>query len=408
MSMRVGGAAVALALLVGPAHGADLTLGPRLEYGHVSRGHEFHVSGAAVAARADGRPVVAWAAQEGHANQLYLLLPDETTPRRVNPDGLGVEALHHPPRLAIAAGGGPMYVSWSSEKPKPEGTLFASDLRLSRSLDGGRTFEAPLRVNEDRPISHSFDGLAVAVDGTVLVTWIDGHEGRPDPATWLARVVDGGTRVESIRKVGDDTCVCCRVDAAVGPADSVALAWRRVFPGDIRDMVMAVSRDGGRTFGDPTLVSADRWKINACPHRGGAVGWDGRGRIYMSWYTEGTDIRPDLRFAVSTDGRRFGPARRLHTSATSIPDNARMAVDPAGRAVVVWEESTAVRRRILLRYTLDAGRTLSPIHVLSRAIKAYAPDVAFASDGSFLVAWHEEQFPALKTVVQPVRLPGAR
>ena len=408
MSMRAGGAAVALALLVGPAHGADLTLGPRLEYKHVSRGHEFHVSGAAVAARADGRPLVAWAAQEGHANQLYLLLPDETTPRRVNPDRLGVEALHHPPRLAITPGGGPMYVSWSSEKPKPEGTLFASDLRLSRSVDGGRTFEAPLRVNEDRPISHSFDGLAVAADGTVLVTWIDGHEGRPDPATWLARVVDGGTRVESIRKVGDDTCVCCRVDAAVGPADSVALAWRRVFPGDIRDMVMAVSRDGGRTFGDARLVSADHWKINACPHRGGAVGLDAKGRVYMSWYTEGSDIRPDLKFAVSADGQRFGPPKRLHTSATSIPDQARMAVDPAGRAVIVWEESTAVRRRILLRYTLDAGRTLSPIRVLSTAIKAYAPDITFAPDGSFLVAWHEEAFPFLKTVVQPVRIPKAR
>src|SRR4029077_12516785 len=111
MSMRAGGAAVALALLVGPAHGAELTLGPRLEYKHVSRGHEFHVSGAAVAARADGRPVVAWGAQEGHAHPLYLLLPDATTPPRVNPDGRGVEALHHPPRLAIAAGGGPMYVS---------------------------------------------------------------------------------------------------------------------------------------------------------------------------------------------------------------------------------------------------------------------------------------------------------
>jgi hypothetical protein len=409
MSMRIGGAVVVLALLVGPAHGADLTLGPRLEYKHVSRGHEFHVSGVAVAARADGRPVVAWAAQEGAANHLYLLQPEDgAAPVRVNPDGLTVEALHHPPRLAIAPGGGPLYVSWSSDKPKPGGTLFASDLRLSRSLDGGRTFEAPLRVNEDRPISHSFDGLAVAADGTVLVTWIDGHEGRADPATWLARVVDAGTRVESIRKVGDDTCVCCRVDAAVGPSNAVALTWRRVFPGDIRDMVLAVSRDGGRTFGDPTLVSADHWKINACPHRGGAVGWDGRGRVYVSWYTEGTDIRPDLRFAVSSDGRRFGPARRLHTSATSIPDNARMAVDPAGRAVVVWEESTAVRRRILLRYTVDAGRTLSRIHVLSQAIKAYAPDVAFAADGSFMVAWHEEQFPALKTVVLPVRLPVAR
>jgi hypothetical protein len=173
-------------------------------------------------------------------------------------------------------------------------------------------------------------------------------------------------------------------------------------------MVLALSRDGGRSFGDATLVSADNWKINACPHRGGAVGLDARGRVYMSWYTEGTDIRPDLRFAVSPDGRRFGPPKRLHVSATSIPDQARMAVDPAGRAVMVWEESTAVRRRVLLRYTLDGGRTISPVHVLSTAIKAYAPDVHFGPDGRFLVAWHEEQFPHLKTVVQPVRIPPVR
>jgi hypothetical protein len=83
-------------------------------------------------------------------------------------------------------------------------------------------------------------------------------------------------------------------------------------------------------------------------------------------------------------------------------------VDPAGRAVVVWEESTAVRRRVLLRYKLDAGRSLSPMHVLSTAIKAYAPDVALAPDGTFLVVWHEAQFPALATVVQPLRIPATR
>jgi hypothetical protein len=399
--------ALALLALAAPAHAAELDLGPRLEYKHFSQGHEFHLSGAAVAAGADGKPLVTWASQEGHANQLYLLrMGNGGTPVRVNPEALAVEALHHPPRLAV--GGGQVYISWSSGKPKPEGTLFASDLQLSRSLDGGRTFGSPLRVNEDRPISHSFDGLALAADGTVVLTWIDGHEGRKDPATWVARVVEQGTRVEGIRKVGDDTCVCCRVDAATGAGNTVALTWRRVFPGDIRDMVLAVSRDGGRTFGDARLVSADHWKINACPHRGGTVGLDAKGRVYMSWYTEGSDIRPDLKFAVSTDGQRFGPAKRLHTSATSIPDQARMAVDPAGRAVIVWEESTAVRRRILLRYTLDAGRTLSKTHVLSTAIKAYFPDIAFAPDGAFLVAWHEEQFPFLKTVVQPVRLPSAR
>jgi hypothetical protein len=35
---------------------------------------------------------------------------------------------------------------------------------------------------------------------------------------------------------------------------------------------------------------------------------------------------------------------------------------------------------------------------------AYEPDIAVARDGSFVVAWHEEQFPFVKTVVQTVRV----
>jgi hypothetical protein len=170
------------------------------------------------------------------------------------------------------------------------------------------------------------------------------------------------------------------VDAGVGPGGVVALAWRRVFPDDVRDMVLAVSRDGGRTFGDPTLIHPDRWKITACPHRGGSVGIDARGRVYAAWYTEGSQNRPDLYLAVSEDGRRFGPRRRLHQSTTAIPDHARLAVDGAGRAAVVWEESTAVRRRVLLRYTADGGRTLSPVVTLSTAIKAWMPGSETGAD----------------------------
>ena len=84
MITRLAGAVIALALLAGPAHGADLTLGQRIEYTHVSRGHEFHVSGAAVAAQPDGRPLLAWAVEEDHVNQLYVLTPgDGAAPGRV-------------------------------------------------------------------------------------------------------------------------------------------------------------------------------------------------------------------------------------------------------------------------------------------------------------------------------------
>ena len=94
--------------------------------------------------------------------------------------------------------------------------------------------------------------------------------------------------------------------------------------------------------------------------------------------------------------------QRLDASTGSIPDHVRMAVDAAGRGVIVWEDSTAVRRRVLLRPTTDGGRTFGPVQSLSPALKAYAPDVAVSPTGGFVAVWHEEQFPVIKTVVQPL------
>jgi len=103
-----------------------------------------------VAVTRDGRTVLAWIAQQGHDNNLFVAQPGSAPkPVRVNPEGLFVDSLHQPPGLALGPGD-EIYVSWSSAKPVLDGGLFASDLRLSRSLDGGRTFESPLR-GERRP-----------------------------------------------------------------------------------------------------------------------------------------------------------------------------------------------------------------------------------------------------------------
>jgi hypothetical protein len=399
--------AVALALVLGaiPARAAGPVLGPRQELTIFDQPHEAHVSAPAVAVTRDGKTVLAWFAQQGHDNNLFVARSGgEPKPMRVNPEGLFVDSLHQPPGLALGPGD-EVYVSWSSRKPIPDGGLFASDLRLSRSLDGGRTFDGHLRVNEDRPISHSFEGLGVASDGTVIVSWIDSRDGVNTAGTYLARIAERGSRVEHTLKLDEgETCVCCRVDVAAGPRDTVAVAWRKVFPGSIRDMVVGLSRDGGRSITPAGRVHADGWKINACPHRGGSVAMDDRGRVYLAWYTETADAQPRMLFTAG-DGARFSAPARLNTSTGSIPDQVRLAADPAGRVVIVWEEATAVRRRVLLRYSTDGGRTLSAPQALSQAIKAYAPDVAVAPGGAFVLAWHEEHFPALKTVTQTIKLP---
>ena len=205
-------ASLLLLLLALPVAGAGAAAPPaRLELAHPAGGHEVHVSAPAVAMGADGKPIVAWITG-GHANTVLVARPGEGgEPTRVNPPATSADSLHQAPGLAVGPGG-EVYVTWSSPKPKPEGVLFASDLYLSRSLDGGRTFEAPLRVNDDRPISHSFENLAVAPDGTVLVAWIDSRDGARETATYVARVAERGSRLERVTRLeGGETCVCCRV-----------------------------------------------------------------------------------------------------------------------------------------------------------------------------------------------------
>src|SRR5215470_20398222 len=119
----------ALALVLGPtpADAAGPTLGPRQELTVAEKAHEAHVSPPAVAVGPDGRIVLAWFAQQGHDNHLFVARPgSEPRPVRVNPDGLFVDSLHQPPGLALGPDG-EIYVSWSSRKPLPEGALFASD-----------------------------------------------------------------------------------------------------------------------------------------------------------------------------------------------------------------------------------------------------------------------------------------
>jgi hypothetical protein len=401
--------ALLLGLFAARLTAAEVRLGPRSELAHAGKGHEVHVSAPAVVAAPDGTVLLTWAAEEGPDKHVYVARAGEpgAAPVRVNPAGLSVEALHHSPLIA-AGPGGVLYVSWSSDRPRPPGVLFASDLRLSRSRDGGRSWDGHIRVNDDRATSHSFEGMTVTGDGAVVMAWIDSREGPEKAATWVARVLDEGMRPEPSTRLGDDTCVCCRVAVGRGPADAVAVLWRKVFPGDVRDMVLGVSRDGGRSFETPRRVHEDGWKITACPHRGGEVAFDGKGTAYAAWYTEGTKGVPSMLFAVAPTGRRFGAPLRVNASTATIPDQVRLAVNPTGAAVIVWEDATAVRRRILLRASADGGRTLGPVQVLSRAVKAYMPDVVALPDGDFIAAWHEEQFPSLKTVTQRVRVTAGR
>jgi len=322
---------------------------------------------------------------------------------QVNPVGAEPDALHQAPGLA-AGKDNQLFMTWSTGR---EGGMFASDLQLARSTDGGLTFERPVSVNDDgQAINHSFESLLADRQGHVYLAWLDSrNKDKSGAGAIFACSRDSGKTVGANLTIDGMACPCCRPMMALAPNGSLWAAWRKTFDGNVRDIVLAKSVDQGRTFSKPILVQRDGWVFPACPHRGPSVAFDRSGRLYIGWYTEGTDDQPRLLFAASDDeGKTFSTPILLHTSATSLPDQLRMAVHSDGAVVAVWEEVTGVRKRTVMRVSLDRGRTFGSVQVLSDGAKAETPTVAVHPNGTIALAWSEHAWPHNRLVVQMGKL----
>ena len=308
---------------------------------------------------------------------------------------------------AVAIRGNDVFVTWSQTHPKITADKpFAGELRLSRSTDGGRTFAPSVLVNDDgQVIQHTFDSIQVAPDGVVHMAWIDGREGKKEPGTFVARSTDQGLTIAKNLKIDGETCVCCRTAVATSADGVVYVAWRKIFEGNIRETVVSRSTDGGETFSSSVVVGNDRWIYPACPHRPASLAVDRQGRLYVVWYTEGADETPAIYLAYSDDqGKTFSNKQQLNRSKGTFPDHPQMAVDPAGRIAVVWEEQSPVRREVVASFSLDRGQSFNaPIKLNEK--NGQTPTVAVNQHGMVVMGWKEHAMPAHRLVLQTMQFP---
>ena len=360
---------------------------------------------------ADGTGWVAWIASEhGMANVFAARLDSAGLAGdgiRVN-DVAGDAAPHEqaPARIGVGPEGN-VYVVWQNNT-RVEGRRFpASDLRLARSTDGGRSFEPARTVNDDEggvPSSHTFHDLLVAPDGTVWVSWIDSrardaaraasegahgghgghaHDGLPPSEIRVARSVDGGRTFGPSRVVDTGPCPCCRTAMAAGPDGTLYVAWRKEFAGSIRDVVVARLAAGAAAFGPPVRVHRDEWEFPACPHAGPALAVDGDGRLHVGWYT-GREGWQGLWLARSDDGgRSFDPPVALRTGEDVPPSTVSLAA-VHGTVLAAWDGRAAGGARVEMGVVGEDGR-LRPVE---RPFAGRLPVLASAG-GAALLAWHE-------------------
>jgi len=133
---------------------------------------------------------------------------------------------------------------------------------------------------------------------------------------WISRSLDGGRSFEETTIADHNACPCCRTNLAVDEAGAIYLTWRHEFENGARDIVIARSDDNAVTFSEPVRVSNDNWVIEACPHAGPGLAVDESGNVHVSWYTA-ADSGVGLFRAISTNrASTFQPREAVFTDQT--------------------------------------------------------------------------------------------
>jgi len=349
----------------------------------------------ATAAAPDGTFYVAWVNHD--AKQADVMLnrfnqkgEGQGSPVRVNREpGVATAWRGDQPSVTVASDGA-VYVLWTARVDA--GEKHGTDMYLSASTDRGQSFASEVKVNDDKaPGPHGMHSLAVAKDGRIYAGWLDernvhvpkhstkaeGHHMESNRDLYLAYSTDGGRTFSANRKVASDACPCCKTALAVSADGTLYAGWRQVLPGNFRHIAVASSTDGGTKFTKPVIVSDDRWMLQGCPVSGPSLWVDtASGSLKVVWYAAGEGGAPGVYVAESKDGgQSFSPRQLL--SQETVRGTPALAVGN-GNLIALWQSADALETKMR-----DIGKAGS---ALSVAVKAELPAGAFA-DSKLFVAY---------------------
>lgn len=296
------------------------------------------------------------------------------------------------PKIAIGPQGN-LYLTWTEGLSKP----FTGYIWFARSLDGGKTFERPKIVHQDRAeITHRFDALHVSPDGKITISWVDKRDlesakkvNKPyaGAAIYYAISTDDGATFQTEKKLADNSCECCRIAMTTKPDGTVVAMWRHVFDGGERDHMIAEipNADVKATLHRATF---GHWKIDGCPHHGGALTSGGEAANWWGYhmaYFDGKDKNPGLYYS-RMDGEAW-----VASPAKAFGDNSKQAGHPtllsSGEKVwLAWQETHAGNvKKIMGMSSNDGGKTWSDAtNLLSTSAKIDYSQLLKFKDATYL------------------------
>jgi hypothetical protein len=304
------------------------------------------------------------ASKQGDADGQYVVLQMSadmgaswTPPQRIlqAPEPISAEGENRP-KIAFGRRN-EIYVSYTRPLAKP----YTGEIRFVRSIDGGKSFSAPLTVHANRDvITHRFESMIVDREGRIYVAWIDKRDMHAaqarkqkyaGAALYYAVSEDGGASFKGDYKIADHSCECCRIALALDPRGQPVALWRHVFAPNVRDHALAELTPDGRT-GKVVRATFDDWRIDACPHHGPGLAFAADGTRHQVWFNlkqgEG-----GIFHATADASGTLTPPQRLGGAQASHPDVAVRGQD----VVLAWKQFDGKSSAVLARISADGGRS---------------------------------------------------
>ena len=258
---------------------------------------------------------------------------------------------------ATVTSDGTVYVAWEDNRTD----ALHPDIFLAKSTDGGQTFSTNIRVNPYQALAdHKSPWVTVDKSGIVYVAYTEVNSTTQN--VFLTKSLDGGLSFKAPVRVNDDYGNWYRGKKEIGISQDgkIYIVWT-----DARnwyttgwDIYFAASLDGGLSFGTNVRVNDDDARGNQgfpfCKSGQGtpSLAIDLEGGIHIVWedfrnqwfapnWRAPEDLR-DIYYAFSKDGKQFTKNVRVnYVPNATIADcsDPQIAIDSNDNLKIVWFDS---------------------------------------------------------------------
>jgi hypothetical protein len=337
----------------------------------------------------------------GPDDRLWRIVPDKrhiyvdystdlgktfSAPLRVNNESMRIKASgENRPGIAVD-GSGKIFITFAAEGDQPVAQYF------SISTDNGRSFSTPTPVSDNAAEANSFEGrLALDPLGHAYVFWLDERARtdwrQPGNAIYFRAIDNSGSANTADRKLADTVCECCRIAVAFDTRRRPVVLARFVYPGDIRDHgLVSIGADGMPLS---WRVTFDEWELKGCPEHGPAISVSSDDRYHIAWFTQGK-VRQGLFYAYSPDRGQHFSAPFSFGAPGRLPSHPDVMAK--GKNVfITWTEFDGDRTHLLLMQSGDGGETWLPARPIAESSAGNDFPFLLAGPQGIFISWNSKK-----------------